>query len=57
MYIYELIHIKKIPDFISLSFARNLHILTYVSCTAYKNLVIRRISARGFREMASALIN
>ena len=30
MYIYELIHIKKIPDFISLSPARNLHILKVI---------------------------
>ena len=30
MYIYELIHIKKIADFLSLSFARNLHILKVI---------------------------
>ena len=30
MYIYELTHIKKIADFISLSFARNLHILKVI---------------------------
>ena len=30
MYMYELIHVKKIADFISLSPARNLHIIEVV---------------------------